>query len=227
MCFFYDLQMKVNIGIFSPALLAASCMKQIVKSTKLSFIQTDLFSSDISMLSSIVGSVDRSPWEQIIKDCQRDEKYRSRTCCIYNRNPHLSNAADDSTCPCGRLLRRHSFNGESVEQKALKKGTQNYQPPAEFPDDRTHSAAVPLNVFGQLPTNGCKFLRLDSRCKMIDLFTLLLHDCRQERPALILSVYGGAKYFTMTERLEKEFIRGVIDAATMAGNDEFSPKSRR
>jgi hypothetical protein len=52
---------------------------------------------------------------------------------------------------------------------------------------------------------------------MKDLFQLIVEHCGGQKPALILSVYGGAKYFTMTERLEKEFIRGVIDAATMAG----------
>ncbi len=50
------------------------------------------------------------------------------------------------------------------------------------------------------------------------VYNLLLEDCGRKKPALILSVYGGAKYFTMTEKLEKEIIRGIIDAATTAGN---------
>jgi hypothetical protein len=34
----------------------------------------------------------------------------------------------------------------------------------------------------------------------------------------ILSVSDGAKYFTITERLENEIIRGIIDTAAAAGN---------
>jgi hypothetical protein len=49
------------------------------------------------------------------------------------------------------------------------------------------------------------------------VYNLLLGNCGGKKPALILSVYGGAKYFTMTEKLEKEIIRGIVDAATTAG----------
>jgi hypothetical protein len=46
----------------------------------------------------------------------------------------------------------------------------------------------------------------------------LVHkDCKQE-PRLIISISGGAKYFKMNERLEKEFMRGIIEAAITAGN---------
>jgi len=51
---------------------------------------------------------------------------------------------------------------------------------------------------------------------MEHIVQLLIDDCNG-KPNLIMSIYGGAKYFTMTERLEKEFIRGIVDAATMAG----------
>jgi hypothetical protein len=51
------------------------------------------------------------------------------------------------------------------------------------------------------------------------VYNLLVADCggQNHKPALILSVYGGAKYFIMTEKLQKEIIRGIIDAATTAG----------
>ncbi|CAF4373981.1 unnamed protein product, partial [Rotaria sordida] len=73
-----------------------------------------------------------------------------------------------------------------------------------------------VNVFGTLQPNGCKFLRINVRVPMKDIFQLILEDCERQKQALILSIYGGAKYFTMTERLEKEFIRCIIDTATMA-----------
>ncbi|CAF3430705.1 unnamed protein product [Rotaria sp. Silwood1] len=79
-----------------------------------------------------------------------------------------------------------------------------------------YSVEVPINVFGILKPTGCKFLRIDNRLPMEDLYQFIVEDCDRQKPALILSVYGGAKYFTTTERLEKEIIRGVIHAATMA-----------
>jgi hypothetical protein len=36
-------------------------------------------------------------------------------------------------------------------------------------------------------------------------------------PQLIMCIIGGAKYFKLNERLEKEFIKGIIQAALKAG----------
>lgn len=162
-----------------------------------------------------------SSWERLIDEYRSQGKLRSRTCCIFNRQPTNYVINTVSTCPCGRLIKQHSFDGTSVEAKEVSKGIEQYKPPEAFLDGQTHSSTVSLNVYGELPTNGCKFLRVDSRCKAVDLFELILRDCNGEKPALMISVFGGAKYFTMTERLEKEFIRGVIDAATTAGKEIF------
>ncbi|CAF1019434.1 unnamed protein product [Rotaria sordida] len=113
------------------------------------------------------------------------------------------------------MIRCHSFTGKPLEPEESKRRNAEWKPPQEFPD-LTGSTTVPINVFGTLKPTGCKFLRIDNRLPMEDLFQFILEDCGGQKPALILSIYGGAKYFTMTERLEKEFIRGVIDAATTA-----------
>jgi hypothetical protein len=36
-------------------------------------------------------------------------------------------------------------------------------------------------------------------------------------PRLIMCIIGGAKYFKLNERLEREFIKGIIQAALKAG----------
>ncbi|CAF1369818.1 unnamed protein product [Rotaria sp. Silwood1] len=113
------------------------------------------------------------------------------------------------------MVRCHSFTGESLEFKETSRGNTDWEPSNGF-RDMTYSVQVPINVFGILKPTGCKFLRIDNRLPMKDLYQFILEDCGGQKPVLILSVYGGAKYFTMTERLEKEFIKGVIDAATMA-----------
>ncbi|CAM4805119.1 unnamed protein product [Rotaria magnacalcarata] len=158
----------------------------------------------------------RQSWEDLIIKHSGYPKFKSRTCCIYNsRSRHPVNDPD-KLCPCGRMIRRHSLLGDCLESTEAKRGNTEFQTPDRFLDGKKHSVEVPINVFGTLQPSGCKFLRIDARSPMENIFQLILEDCGTQKPALILSVYGGAKYFTMAERLEKEFIRGVIDAATMA-----------
>jgi hypothetical protein len=154
-------------------------------------------------------------WQDLIVRRRIDPKFKSRTCCIFNNNSKLP-AEPDKLCPCGRMIRRHSLNGSCLQSKAVSED-KPWEIPAKFLDNITHSTPVPINIFGTLKPIGCKFVRIDSRILMKDLFSLLVEDCGGKKPDLIISVYGGAKYFTLTERLEKEFIRGIIEAATMAG----------
>ncbi|CAF0951970.1 unnamed protein product [Rotaria sp. Silwood1] len=155
-------------------------------------------------------------WEDLIINRSGDLKFKSRTCRIYNIQSSSPDNIRDKLCPCGRMIRRHSSTDDTLETREIGKGNTEFKPPNEFLYSNIHSVAVPVNVFGTLQPSGCKFLRIDTRIPMKDLFKLILEDCGGQKPALILSIYGGAKYFTMTERLEKEFIRGVIDTATMA-----------
>jgi hypothetical protein len=127
-------------------------------------------------------------------------------------------------CCCGRLVRSHSFDRESLQAEAKRKNKLNWTPPSQF-KKTIQSFSVPVNIFGRLKSNGCKFIRLDAQSDINVVYDLLVADCGGEKhkPALILSVYGGAKYFIMTEKLEKPIIRGIIDAATIAGkrNNSF------
>lgn len=152
-------------------------------------------------------------WEDLIRSYSEKPKFKSRTCCIFN-DKSRSFDGPDKLCPCDRMIRRHSFTGNCLKPTDE---SITWQSPPIFLDNNTHSAQTSINIFGILQPIGCKFLRVDLRLPIKELFQLIVEDCGGQKPALILSVYGGAKYFTMTERLEKEFIRGVIDAATMAG----------
>jgi hypothetical protein len=155
-------------------------------------------------------------WEELIIRHSTEASFKSRTCSIFNDRSPRSPTEPNKICPCGRLIRRHSFTGDCSESKKTAKQNATWEPPSEF-RDLADSSKVPINVYGTLQPVGCKFLRIDSRLPLPNLFQLLVEDCRGQKPVLILSIYGGAKYFTMTERLEKEFIRGIVDAATMAG----------
>jgi len=158
----------------------------------------------------------KQSWEDLIINYSKEDKFKSRTCSIYNNKSKHPPNNQNKLCPCGRMIRSHSFDGDSLESKHPNNGINRFRPPDVFLDNNTHSAPMSINVFGTLKPDGCKFLRVDSRLSMKILFQLMVEDCGRKKPDLILSVYGGAKYFTMTERLEKEFIRGLIDAATTA-----------
>jgi hypothetical protein len=155
-------------------------------------------------------------WEELILDLTKNNKLKSRTCKIYDRQAWFLPKDPHKVCPCGRLVRCHSFDGISLQSEAAKGRNYAWTPPISFKP--AVSTAAPLTVFGRLKPTDCKFIRLDNQTEMRCVYNLILEDCGRKKPALILSVYGGAKYFTMTEKLEKEIIRGIIDAATTAGN---------
>jgi hypothetical protein len=156
-------------------------------------------------------------WESLVLEGNTNDNFQSTTCKIYNRQSHnLPNA--NKFCRCGRLVRRHSFDGESLPSSSGYIIDHIPDPQSEFKPYH-HSANVPVTVFGKLKSNGCKFLRIGDQSNMNTIYKLLVDDCGgvKHKPSIILSVYGGAKYFTMVERLEKEIIRGIIDVATKAG----------
>ena len=51
---------------------------------------------------------------------------------------------------------------------------------------------------------------------------LFSHYWRMSEPRLIMSIIGGAKYFTLSERLESNFINGIIDVALKSGRNNSS-----
>ncbi|CAF2850895.1 unnamed protein product [Rotaria sp. Silwood2] len=151
-------------------------------------------------------------WEQLIIDYSKKKpKFKSRTCKIYDINSPCP-ADRDKLCLCDRMIRRHSYTGDSLRSQSSENGDNKWESPKNFAV-LTHTCHAPINVYGTLKPINCKFLRIDNRVEIKDLFELILEDCNNQKPDLILSIYGGAKYFSMTEKLEKEVIRDLIDAA--------------
>ncbi|CAF1526468.1 unnamed protein product, partial [Adineta steineri] len=153
-------------------------------------------------------------WEDLITSCSLE----SCTCQIYNRQASPPSNDYHKSCCCGRLIRLHSFNGTSLLPKIKNNGETEWNPPDHF-GIRVHSTKVPINVFGRIKSTDCKFIRIDIRSKLKNIYNLLVDDCGgdEHKPSLILSVYGGAKYFLVPEKLEKEIIRGIVDAASGTG----------
>jgi hypothetical protein len=153
----------------------------------------------------------RSSWENLINQRISDSKIQSPTSKMYDQQAQTSSDVRNEECWCGRLIRWQSYDGESIQSKEKS---------PEIFHDRCDSAKVDVNVFGGLKFTDCKFLRIDNRTKIEEIYNLLVDDCGGNKPALILSVYGGAKYFTMTEPSEKQTIRRIADAASAAGKQD-------
>ncbi|CAF3957560.1 unnamed protein product, partial [Adineta steineri] len=154
----------------------------------------------------------KESWEDLISRTKIDADIVYRTCKIYNRQVQTPRDDANKKCCCGRLVRRHSFDGECLSPNTNNAETPNF--PQIF--QPIHSTIVPVTIYGALKSTGsigCKYIRLDHQTNMERIYDLLVKDCKGAKPGLILSIYGGAKYFTMTEKLEKEIIRGIIDAA--------------
>src|SRR5690348_10544640 len=115
-------------------------------------------------------------WEALITNRIRNPNCKSRTCKIYNRQPRTIGNDLDKLCPCGRLVRSHSFDGESLQARAEKQNNPNWNPPIEFKPSAC-SASVPVTIFGRLKPNGCKFMRLDAQAEMSIVYDLLVNDC--------------------------------------------------
>ncbi|UJR20641.1 hypothetical protein I4U23_023766 [Adineta vaga] len=146
-----------------------------------------------------------------------ENNLKSRTCKVYNRQAKPAKDKPEDACACGRLIRCHSFSGESQQVQAKKNNKFDWKLPPKF-QTKHYSTAAPVSVYGELEfkSNSCQFLRLENQSDPKNVYDYLVKCCEGKKPAMILSVYGGAKYFTMTERLQKEIIRGIIDAATKA-----------
>lgn len=146
-----------------------------------------------------------SSWTELIKKFSAEKKLSSRTCKTYIK--HQSK----DVCQCGRLRAAHSI--ERIPDESL--GEKN--PETKSWNELSETKKTSMMVYGVLPRNNAKFIRCDNRQSVKHLYELILEDRKKVRPSLLISAFGGAKYFTLSERLEKDFVTGIIDLATRAG----------
>ena len=144
-------------------------------------------------------------WTDRIAKLKENNELKSRTCKVFVKHPQ------HEICQCGRLRSRHSY--ATLHDVPLAEKTETGNDWNEGPD----TSSVLVDVFGVLSAGGLKFVRCDNRTKTPVLYNLILDDCNGEKPNLIISAYGGAKYFTLSDKIEKDFVTGIIDLATRAG----------
>ncbi|CAF1099357.1 unnamed protein product [Didymodactylos carnosus] len=143
----------------------------------------------------------------------RNQEIYSRTCKRYYKNTVEVSPSENEeiqACRCGRLKRSHSL--EAIPGERLS-------------NDDNHNDIVQVAVctYGTLTglTNDSKFIRCDIDTPAAILYNLIKEDINRQHyetgPRFIITICGGHKYFTMSEPHEKEFMNGILDAASDAG----------
>ncbi|CAF0830978.1 unnamed protein product [Rotaria sordida] len=145
-------------------------------------------------------------WEELVKEKVRKGSLVGITCHIYSKS--TKGPIDETKkCCCGRLTRSHSFDGEAQTQFATE---------TEFNEMTCVPEETPLTVYGQLGIfgSGARFIRCYVGLQNLfeTLIDLVIEDV-DSQPDLLISCFGGAKNFAMTDKLEKEFMNGISRAA--------------
>jgi len=126
--------------------------------------------------------------------------YKPRTSALHDR----SSKKDDKkpVCTSDHRVHGHSFEDESARE--------------DSPSRRDIKKEVNSKDWYQINPDSCKYVLCDIKKDMNEIYDLIVRDRSIKEPSIIMSVYGGAKYFRLTNRLEKEFIHGIIHTATIA-----------
>ncbi|CAF4362659.1 unnamed protein product, partial [Rotaria sp. Silwood2] len=142
-------------------------------------------------------------WGQMIEMLFAEGRLKSHQCKVYSRHSHSTTI--DEKCGCQRLVRHHSFDGPELEEKPTQE------------EWKVEDYTEPLSALIYRSTPSAKFLRCscETQKDIETLYELMRSVCNQ--PKLIISVYGGRKYFTMSEDIEKEFMDSMAEAATTSG----------
>ncbi|CAF4701548.1 unnamed protein product [Rotaria sp. Silwood1] len=143
---------------------------------------------------------DDDDWTRVI---HHDLNIKRRTCTTFI--PQLSATSDSSRsrdnvqCGCNRLRREHSwdvFDGNDPEW-----------------NKKQHTTSAYNNAYGYKPDTHAHYIRCDIETQPSVLVKLMFDVWRVNTPRLIMCIIGGAKYFKLNERLEREFMKGIIKAA--------------
>ncbi|CAF3021064.1 unnamed protein product [Rotaria socialis] len=151
-----------------------------------------------------IGRSTTLTWKERVERYAANDELSGITCAVYSTRD-ANDFNQKTKCICGRLARLHSYEGEPKKElrKSRKWGTEL-------------AGVTPMTVYGQL-SNGARFIRCDIEANPFEKLVQLILDDVDNIPKLIVSCYGGAAYFTMTDNLEREFMNGIGHLAATEG----------
>lgn len=110
---------------------------------------------------------------------------------------------NDVRCSCNRLYREHSW--DVINEYEIQW------------DKSKHTKPACNNAYGFIPHTRTQYIRCDIETQPSILTKFMFSVWKIKYPRLIMCIIGGAKYFKLNQRLEREFIKGIIQAALKAG----------
>ncbi|CAF1278916.1 unnamed protein product [Rotaria sp. Silwood1] len=146
------------------------------------------------------GPPKKMTWKELVKEQADKDNLKGATCAVYSKNMNDPNH-QETQCVCGRLASQHSFIGQP---KTKFRNAQRWIPQLAIEVDVTH--------YGQLE-NGARFIRCDTENDTFKTLVEIIVKDVGAKPKLLVSCYGGAEYFTMTDDLEREFMSGIGQVA--------------
>ncbi|CAF1383225.1 unnamed protein product [Rotaria sordida] len=156
----------------------------------------------------------KSPYEKWCEAISTRGLNNRPTCNLFSKQQQLPQVPpqqeQNDECDCGRLKRSHSYEGPPKSRSTTQWNFYSCSAPMK----NTKNFGI---LYHPYELYGTKFIRCATNALAEDLYNLICEDCSQQ-PSLIISICGGEKYFKMNKRLEKEFMRGIIEAAKVAGN---------
>ncbi|CAF0911252.1 unnamed protein product [Rotaria sp. Silwood1] len=130
---------------------------------------------------------------------------RRRTCTTFiPKTPSTNNhtSRNNIQCGCNRLYREHSWDVMNGDEPVWNRNK--------------HTKSACNNAYGFIPNSRTHYIRCDIETQPNILAKLMFDVWKVKFPRLIMCIIGGAKYFKLNERLEREFIKGIIQAALKA-----------
>ncbi|CAF1414384.1 unnamed protein product [Rotaria magnacalcarata] len=148
----------------------------------------------------MINRKEQDRWSEKIEELFAEGKLKSHQCKVYSNNSKSTTI--DQKCGFQRFIRHHSFDGPELTDKPTQE------------EWTVENRTKPISPLIYRCTESAKYLRCscETQKDIETLYELMRSVCDQ--PKLIISVYGGRKYFTMSEAIEKEFMDSVAEAAT-------------
>ncbi|XP_061167153.1 transient receptor potential cation channel subfamily M member-like 2 [Saccostrea echinata] len=142
------------------------------------------------------------------------DNIKMRVCKKFVEKPVEVNSAgteNEAICKCGYLRSAHMSLLSSPGSSGLEEWRVE-----------TNTRAVRTNAFGTVEflgfgENERNYVRVDVNTKMEDMMELMMDVWGLEKPNLLISVTGGAKNFTMKQKIKEEFRRGLMKVARSTG----------
>ncbi|CAF3473511.1 unnamed protein product [Rotaria socialis] len=156
---------------------------------------------DIEYKLNLFGPQAAGDWTRAI---HHELNIKRRTCTTFIPNLSATSDGNANNIPCGckRLRREHSWDATDGNDSKW--------------DRKKHTKSAYNNAYGYIPSTHAHYIRCDIETQPKILASLMYDVWKTKEPKLIMCIIGGAKYFKLNERLEREFIKGIIQAALRA-----------